>query len=133
MAITGADPDIKNRLFQVLGLKPGDVYNDVDISDARFRILDYYGNYGYTNIDVIVKRNISDHKASIVFNVIEGKKELFGKTIITGNKKTRYEVIKRELIHKEDQPFNFRTITEERRRLYKLGLFTDVEIEPIDS
>lgn len=131
--ITGTEPEMEERLMSVLGIKPGDPYNEVDISDARFRILDLYSNDGYTNIDVIVLRNIEDHRASIIFSVTEGKKRLFGKTIIAGNKKTRYKVIKRELLHKEDQPYSFRILENERQRLYKLGIFADIDIESVDG
>ena len=131
--INVSDPDIKNKLISVLGIKPGDPYNEVDISDARFRILEFYNSQGYTNIDVTVTRNVENYNASIIFTVMEGKKKLFGKTIITGNRSTKYEVIRRELLHEEGQPYNLRILSEERQRLYKLGLFTDVEIEAVDG
>ncbi len=127
--VSGVEPDIQERLLPVIGIQLGDPYNEIDISDARFRVLDYYSNAGYANMDVSVMRNIEGHKASLKFNVTEGTKKFFGKTIITGNKQTRYEVIRRELTHKENEPYNFRTLTHDRQRLYKLGLFTEVDME----
>jgi outer membrane protein insertion porin family len=53
-----------------------------------------------------------------------------GNMVVAGNRKTRYEVIRRELAPDEGRPFNLKTLAEERRKLYKLGLFDDVEIEP---
>ena len=131
--INVSDPEMKSRLMSVLGIKPGDPYNEIDISDARFRILEFYSSYGYTSIDVTVTRSVENYKASVIFSVTADKKRLFGKTIITGNRDTKYEVIRRELLHKEGQPYNLRTLSEERQRLYKLGLFTDVEIEAVDG
>ncbi len=133
LEITGVDPEIETELISILGIKPGDPYNEVDISDARFKVLDYYSNHGYTDVDVLVTRNIENHKASIVFSMIKGKKTIFGKTIIKGNKRTKYVVIKRELLHKEGQPYSHRVLANERQRLYKLGLFTDVEIDDISG
>jgi outer membrane protein insertion porin family len=130
--IIGVDANAKNNLLKIINIKTGDPYNEVDISDSRFRILDYYSNLGYANVDVSVKSMIEEHKASVAFSVIESEKKYFGKTIITGNRQTRYEVIKRELTHRENEPYNTRILANERQKLYKLGLFTDVEIESLN-
>lgn len=133
LEIVGADPDDQIRLRSIIGIKAGDPYNEVDIADARYKILDFYNNLGFTAIDVVITREIENHRAALVFSIVEGSKRLFGKTIITGNVKTKYEVIKRELLHKENDPFNFRTFSRNRQRLYKLGLFTSVDIEAVDQ
>jgi outer membrane protein insertion porin family len=129
--IEGTDEDTKIVLSTHLGIHTGDPYNEIDIFDARFKIIDYYRNIGFTNIDVNVQRTIDRHKAHLVFTVKEGGKKVFGKTVITGNKKTKYEVIQRELLHETGQPYSFRILSTERQRLYKLGLFTDVNIRAV--
>ena len=128
--IQGVPDDARTRLLPVIGIKIGDSYNEVDISDARFRILDSYATEGNLNVDVLVQRTIEDHKAKVVFTVAEGAKVRIGKTVVTGNQRTRHEVIRREIAHDEGLPYSFRTLAEQRRKLYKLGLFEDVEIEP---
>ena len=130
--IAGADAEIRGDLEQTLNIKVGDPYNEVDIHDARFRILDFYAGRGYTHIDVAIERTISDKGVAVRFVVTEGRKTLIGRMIISGNKKTRYEAIRRELTLKEGQPYSFRTLSQERQRLYKMGLFTDVDVEPVD-
>ena len=131
--IKGAGPDLRSRLEAVLSIKAGDPYNEVDISDARFRILDFCEGYGYTGIDVFIERNIEEHKATIRFVVVGGKKTTIGKTVVTGNTTTRYEAIKREISLGEGKPYSYRTLIRERQKLYKMGLFTNVEVEPVDA
>ena len=131
--IAGADAETRGELEQVLNMKVGDPYNEVDIHDARFRILDFYAGRGHSHIDVTIERTISDHGVAVKFVVSEGKKSLIGRTIIAGNEKTRYEAIKRELTLKEGQPYSFRTLSQERQKLFKMGLFTDVDVEPVDA
>jgi outer membrane protein insertion porin family len=131
--ITGTSPETKTKLAALAGLKQGDPYNEVDVSDARFRILNFYTNSGYVNVDVTVVRSVDNYKASVVFNVVVGGEKFFGKTVIIGNSKTKYRVFERELLYKEGQPYSFRLLSEERQRLYKLGLFTDVQVETIDG
>jgi len=131
--ITGAEAQEKDKLLALAGLKPGDPYNEVNISDARFKILDYYANLGYMNVDVTVTRSVENYEASVLFKVTQGQEKFFGKTIVIGNRKTRYPVFKRELLYKEGQPYSFHLVSQERQSLYKLGLFTSVEVETIDG
>ena len=131
--IAGVGDEIRGDLQKILNIRIGDPYNELDISDARFRILDFYVGRGYTHIDVTIDRTIADKRAAIRFVVAEGKKVFIGKTVIAGNERTRYEAIKRELSLREGQPYSFRTLTRERQKLYKMGLFADVEVDPVDA
>jgi outer membrane protein insertion porin family len=131
--IKGSPPPMRETLMALVGIKPGDPYNEVDISDARLRILDWYTNSGFLGVDVVVTRSVENYRADVVFTVTAGEEKFFGKTVIIGNKKTKYEVFRRELLYKEGQPYSFRVLADERQSLYKLGLFTDVEIEPING
>jgi outer membrane protein insertion porin family len=131
--IAGVDEALRKKLLSVAGIGVGNPYNDVDISDARFRILDYLSKSGHPNADVVVSRDVEDYKAAITFRVAEGEKEFFGRTIVTGNRKTKYEVIRRELQYKRGEPYSPRVVSEVRQRLYKLGLFTSVDIETLND
>ncbi|MDA8078307.1 MAG: outer membrane protein assembly factor BamA [Nitrospiraceae bacterium] len=129
----GVSDETKAALSGIAGFKAGDTYNDVDIADARIRIVEHFGSMGFTSADVSVARTLEGHKAAITFRITEGQQKVFGDTVVVGNSQTRYEVIRRELTHREGQPFNVRTVNEERQRLYKLGLFTDVEVDSLDA
>jgi len=130
--ITGANLIPEAEILKAINIKPGDVYNEVDISDARYRIIDLYNSNGLIEAVVSVNREIVGQKASITFQIDEGTETLFGKTIITGNNNTKYTVIERELQQKEDTPFDYRILNKERQKLYKLGLFSDVYMEVLD-
>ncbi len=130
--ITGANLIPEAEILKAINIKPGDVYNEVDISDARYRIIDLYNSNGLIEAVVSVNREIVGQKASITFQIDEGTETLFGKTIITGNNNTKYTVIERELQQKEDMPFDYHILNKERQKLYKLGLFTDVYMEALD-
>jgi outer membrane protein insertion porin family len=120
------------EILRVMRLKKGNPYNEVDIADARSRCIEYYLDRGYLDVTANAKVEFSDSGAFITFEIHEGEQTFFGKTIITGNKKTRREVITRELLHQESAPFDANLLVKERQRLYKLGLFTDVRIEGLD-
>lgn len=131
--IVGMNLVSEEEIKKVIKIKPGDPYNEVDIFDARYRIIELYSTYGFSNVAVSVEREINGQKASITFQINEGTPSLFGKTIITGNYKTRYEVVKRELQYREGMPFDYRLLSKARQRLYRLGLFTGVDMDVLDE
>lgn len=130
--IEGAHFVSKEDVLKVIKLNRGDAYNEVDISDARLRILELYNTRGFPDVHVVVSREIDGQEASLAFEIQEGDRLFFGRTIISGNNKTRYTVIQRELQKKEGQPYNYALLSRERQKLYKLGLFSDIDIEILD-
>ena len=111
-------------------LKKGNPYNEVDILDSRIKIQNIYRNKGYLDASVATEREIAGETASITFIVQEGKEYFFGKSVVTGNEDTKRKVITRALLHKEADPFNYSLLLGERQRLYRTGLFKDVETAP---
>ncbi len=131
--IKGVEPERKAKLLALISPREGQPYNEVEISDARFRIIDLYASEGFPDIDVLVQRTIENHAAQVFFTITEGRKKTIGRTVVTGNERTRYSVIKREIAHAEGSPYSFSILAQERQKLYKLGLFSDIEIETSDS
>ncbi|WP_333653225.1 outer membrane protein assembly factor BamA [Dissulfurispira sp.] len=120
-------------ILKEMPLRQGSPYNEVDISDARRKILETYNKRGFLDTVVTVEREISGTAAHITFSIQEGEVTLFGKAIIIGNEQTKYRVINREFLHKENSPLNYNLVLQERHRLYRLGLFTDVEAKLSDK
>jgi len=131
--ITGANLVSKMELLKVVNLHPGDPYNEVDLTDARYRIIEFYNKKGFPNATVEVKREIEELKADVTFQINEGSVALFGKAIVTGNRNTKYEVVRRELKQQENMPFDYTLLSRERQQLYKTGLFTDIDMEALGS
>jgi outer membrane protein insertion porin family len=120
-------------ILKEIQLKQGSPYNEVDISDAKRKILKVYNKSGFLDTVVTVEVEISDTAAHITFDIQEGEVTLFGKAVVIGNEQTKYRVINREFLHKEDSPLNYNLVLQERHRLYRLGLFTDVEVKLSDK
>ena len=133
LEIKGAELVPKEEVEKAIRIKAGSPYNEVDISDARYRIIELYAGYGFSDAKVDVKQEFSEKGARVIFDIIEGPLTFFGKTVISGNEETKHKAIKRGLLYKEGAPFNYTLITKTRQRLYRLGLFTDVEIDAIDK
>ncbi len=111
-----------------IGIKDGAQYNEVDIADARRRVISLYRGKGFVNCSIDVTRSAeTDLSYLITFKVKEGERFTFGHTIVSGNRTVRYRVIERELTYAEGETFNPDSITATRRALYKLGLFSDLQ------
>ncbi len=120
-------------IYRILNIKKDAPYNELDIIDAKKRLTDSYKEQGFTDINVSVDTTTSGQSVEVIFRIKEGEKEYFGKTIVRGNMFTRTEVIEREFLHKEGEPFNYKLLLEGTKRLYRLGLFKDINIKLLDK
>lgn len=123
----------ETEILNALNIRIGSPYNEIDISDARRKIIELYNKNGYLDVKVSVERDIEGSSAAITFNISEGAAFVFGKTLILQNEYTKNEVILRELVHRERMPLNNELLFQERRELYRLGLFNDIDIEFSDA
>ncbi len=120
----------EDEILRGIPLKNGNPYNEIDILASRIKIQNLYRNRGFLSSIVTIEREISNDKAAVTFSIQEGSELFFGKSVVIGNEDTRREVVLRSLLHKEREPFNYSLLLGERQRLYRTGLFTDVEEVP---
>ena len=123
-----SDEEILNKI----SLKPGNPYNEIDVSDSRRMILHLYNRAGFIKAKVSAESVFEDNKAEIVFSIEEGEITFFGKNVIVGNERVKLKVIERELQDKEGKPFNYSLALKEKQQIQRLGLFTDVELKISD-
>ena len=122
----------ESEIRAIIKIKPGDIYNEVDIFDARYRVMEFYATKGFSDATVTVKRDFAGHKVFLTFQIDEGAMIHFGKVIVTGDYGTKYIVVKRELLQHEGEPFDSSILPKERQKLYKLGIFSGVDMETLD-
>ncbi len=132
ISVTGNLSISEKDLLNAIKIRAGDPYNEMDIAEARRKIVETYNKKGFSEATVAVRTDIENMSADIKFSVQEGDAFLFGKHIITGNEYTKWPVIKREFLHSENESYDYNVLLDERRNLYRLGLFTDIEIEPAE-
>lgn len=120
------------ELLAQIPLKPGNPYNEIDISDSRQKIQNMYARAGFIKARVSVETTFINHSAEIKFIIDEGEITFLGKIIVVGNDKTKLKVIERELRQKEGDPLNYSLALKERYQLQRLGLFKDVDVKLSD-
>jgi outer membrane protein insertion porin family len=116
-----------------LQVEEGAPYNEFDIGDARYRVLALYNRLGFINAEVEVESIIESGSAAVIFKITENEPFIFGKIVISGNQKTKDNIIRREFTIREGDPYNYEAIFRTRQQLYDLGLFTSINFEPIET
>ncbi len=96
------------------------------------RLESFYRDQGVrgTEINPVIEK-VSDNLYSVLFDIREGEKVIIENIIITGNQVTRRSTIQRELRIKEGEDARYGLILETKRRLERLGIFTEINLEEI--
>jgi outer membrane protein insertion porin family len=97
----------KEELTPAILTETGSVYSGTEVRKDEKMILDYYGSRGYA--DARVDTQLSDAgpgKLNVAFIIFEGGKSFIRKVNISGNSKTKDEVIRRELTFAPGEELN---------------------------
>ncbi|MGA2191860.1 MAG: outer membrane protein assembly factor BamA [Nitrospirota bacterium] len=124
---------VKN-IRRVLKEKEGKPFNPELLKDDQNAVLNIYSQKGYTSVAVDVGQDFSaDYKGVLLaYRITEGMPVRVGKIIIRGNEDTKYKVLRRELLLKTGQPLDYEKILLSQQHMYKLGIFSQVRIQPVD-
>ncbi len=120
------------ELREKLKIKDGEVFQRAKIRDEITRITDMYGSKGYAFADVVpnVNPNNEERTASIILSIKEGEMMRIRQINITGNDKTRDNVIRREIRVDEQDVIDTPSLKRSFQRLTNLNFFETVEILP---
>ncbi|MEW6381993.1 MAG: outer membrane protein assembly factor BamA [bacterium] len=128
-----------NRLFQDsvleanLTLRPGTFFTEKKWQEDRKRLAIFYTNNGYVFVKITPRVDFHKEKGSveITYTIDEGSEAFFGKSIIRGNVRTRYPVIRESLDFSEGEAFSYQKVVESNKNLSDLGIFRAVRVKPI--
>jgi len=96
------------------------------------KLENFYRDQGVrgTEINPSIEK-VEEDRYSVLLDIREGEKITIEKIIITGNQVTKRATIQRELRIKEGEYARYGLILETKRRLEKLGIFTEIKLEEI--
>ncbi len=120
------------ELGEGLRIKVGEIFQRAKVRDEIGRITDIYGSKGYAFAEVNpnVTPNNQDKTASVIFHIKEGEMMRIRQINISGNDKTRDNVIRRELRSDEQDVIDTPGLKRSFQRLNNLNFFETVEILP---
>ncbi|GAA5144166.1 outer membrane protein assembly factor BamA [Prosthecobacter algae] len=133
VAIEGITIFSQDELTPAILTEAGFPYSGSDVRGDEKMIQDYYGSRGYA--DARVETRLSDAgpaKLNVTYSVYEGTKSFIRKVNISGNMKTKDEVIRRELPFSPGDELNTVQMETAQTRLENLNYFeTKGEANPL--
>jgi outer membrane protein insertion porin family len=121
----------EDELKKLVTFKAGDVFSRDKLNESTKAISDRLGKEGYAFANVNAAPEIDKEKHLVAFTVFvdPGKRVYVRRINITGNTKTRDEVVRREIRQMEGGWFDGDKLAASKLRIDKLGFFTETAIE----
>jgi outer membrane protein insertion porin family len=121
----------EEELTPLIKIAKGDVFNRQLVTETSKAIGDRLGNEGYafSNVNAIPEINKEDHTAAFTFFVDSGKRVYVRRINLTGNTRTRDNVLRREMRQLESAWYAGDKINRSKERLDRLQYFDSVDVE----
>jgi outer membrane protein insertion porin family len=120
----------KDKLLELLKIREEEYYSRQVVRGDILRLSDLYSDQGYAYADVSprISENSEQLTVDITYTIRKGKQVIFEEIIITGNRKTRDKVIRRQLEVYEQELFSGTRLKRSIRNLHRLEYFKDVKV-----
>jgi outer membrane protein insertion porin family len=112
-------------------IKAGDVFSREKLNESTKAISDKFGAQGYAFANVNAAPELDKEKRQVAFTIFvdPGKRAYVRRINITGNSKTRDEVIRQEMRQMEGAWYDADRVTLSRQRIDKTNYFGEVNVE----
>jgi outer membrane protein insertion porin family len=119
------------ELEKLIRLKPGDIFSREKLVASTKAISDRLGNDGYAFANANAIPDVNKEKRTVSFNIVvdPGRRVYVRRIDITGNSKTRDEVIRREMRQLEGAYYDASKIQLSRRRIDRTQYFSEVNVD----
>ena len=129
ISLVGNERFSETEIRDQLGLQQGKPFTSVRFEQGIERIQTLYSTHGYPKVEIAPKDfQLSPETGTVdlQLNINEGTQVQIGEVKVSGLKKTKTEVVLREIPLKPNQRFDQRNIDASYRRLRNLGYFYQV-------
>ena len=118
-------------LRKLIAIKPGEIFSREKLTESTKKIGDRLGNEGYAfaNVNAAPELDKEKHQVSFTFFIDPGRRVYVRHINITGNSRTRDEVLRREMRQMEGGWYSGEKINRSRERIDRLGYFSDINVE----
>jgi outer membrane protein insertion porin family len=122
---------LDDELARLINVKPGEVYNGERINGIGKAVTDRLSvlGYAFANANPVPEANKEKREVAFTILVDPGRRAYVRHVNISGNTRTRDEVIRREIRQFESGWFDSEKVKLSRDRVDRLGYFEKVEVE----
>lgn len=126
-----SDEEIRSRVRPT----EGQIFNTAKLKESIRRIENIYGQKGYiyANVSNTLQFNQDEATVDVELSIQENDQIRIGEIRVEGNKKTKWEAFKHTLLLDSGDIFNTNKMIESWRRLYNLGFFEKIEMQPVGT
>lgn len=130
LELAGVQPEQFDEVMSLVSLKKGQPFSTASMAVDRDAILGHYFNDGYPEaaFDAQVKPGADDVHVNLKYVVQEGRREFTRGVLLNGLETTRRRLVEQRIAIQPGQPLSQGAIVETQRRLYDLGIFTNVDV-----
>ncbi len=116
---------------KLIKIKTGEIFSRARLTESTKAVSDRLGNDGYAfaNVNAVPELDKDKRKVAFTFFVDPGRRVYVRRINVTGNTRTRDEVIRREMRQLEGGWYSADRITKSKQRVDRLGYFSDVNVE----
>jgi outer membrane protein insertion porin family len=121
----------EEELIKLVKVKPGEDYSREKLTETTKAIGERLGNEGYAFANVNAAPELDKDKHQVAFTVFidPGRRVYVRRINVTGNTKSRDEVVRREMRQMEASWYDGDKINKSRTRVDRLGYFDEVTVE----
>ncbi|PXW98654.1 Beta-barrel assembly machine subunit BamA [Sphaerotilus hippei] len=123
----GKDEEFKS----LVSIRPGEAYRAEDVANTQRAFIERYGEFGFAfaRAETVPQIDRDTGRVMVMINGDPGRRVYVRRINVSGNTKTRDEVIRREFRQFESAWYDSRRIKLSRDRVDRLGYFADVDVE----
>ncbi|MHA7598497.1 outer membrane protein assembly factor BamA [Alicycliphilus sp. T452] len=123
----GRDDEFKS----LVTIRPGEPYNADRVAETTKAFTDHFGNFGFAfaRVEAVPEIDRENNRVALVLRAEPSRRAYVRRIQVSGNNRTRDEVIRREFRQYEASWYDGDKIKLSRDRVDRLGFFTEVNVE----
>ena len=126
--------DRDDEFKSLVSIQPGEPYNADKVTETTKAFTEHFGNFGFAfaRVEAVPEIDRETNRVAIVLRAEPSRRAYVRRIQVSGNNRTRDEVIRREFRQYEASWYDGDKIKLSRDRVDRLGYFTEVNVETQD-
>ncbi|ABM42735.1 outer membrane protein assembly factor BamA [Diaphorobacter sp. JS3050] len=123
--------DRDDEFKSLITIRPGEPYNADKVAETTKAFTDHFGNFGFAfaRVEAVPEIDRENNRVALVLRAEPSRRAYVRRINVSGNNRTRDEVIRREFRQFEASWYDGDKIKLSRDRVDRLGYFTEVNVE----
>ncbi len=123
--------DREDEFKSLVTIRPGEPYNADRVAETTKAFTDHFGNFGFAfaRVESVPEVDREHNRVALVLRAEPSRRAYVRRINVSGNNRTRDEVVRREFRQFEASWYDGDKIKLSRDRVDRLGYFTEVNVE----